>query len=149
MTKIKYSNSLGNKANWSMPPASYNTSLGATRTFARFKIRVHQTAVDADGYWAGARVTLCVRSSSGYPSGVPINQTPWTLSTNRGVFTTMIMQEGAPTFGPDFPWSTRLHAGQCRTGWIAFALIGYGEDLHLKQVNYRDTFGNAASWRAF
>lgn len=149
VTKIKYNNSLGNAAVWSMPPATYDTLLGATRTFPRFKVRVLATAKDSEGWWAGARVRVCVTSSTGYPTGVPVNQTPWTLSTNRGVFTTMIMQEGAPNFGPDFPWSTRLKKGQCATGWVAFALVGYGEGLQLKRVNYRNSFGNAASWKAF
>ncbi len=148
VTKISYSNSLGNQATWSMPPQSPTTNLGVTRTFARFTVRVHQTALEPDGAWAGARITVCVTSATGYPAGIPIDQTSWTLSTNRGVFTTMVMQEGLPSFGPDFPWRTKLHAGQCATGWIAFALVGYGEDLQLKQVNYRNGFANAASWRA-
>ena len=148
VTKISYANSLGNSAAWSTPPQTANTSLGVTRSFARFTLRVHQTAVDPDGYWAGARATVCVVSDAGYPAGVPVDQTPWTLSTDRGVFTTMIMQEGAPQFGTEFPWSTKLHAGQCVTGWIGFALIGYGEGIQLRQVSYRNSLGNAASWHA-
>lgn len=148
VTKISYSNSLGNQATWFAPPRTPNTNLGVTRTFSHFSVTVLQTTVDAGRYWAGARVKVCVRSASGFPGGVPITQTPWTLSANRGIFTTLIMQEGFPDFGPEFPWSTRLDVGECASGWIAFPISGFGSGIALNQVSYHNSLGHAASWRA-
>ena len=148
VSKIRYANSLGDQATWLTPPRTADTDLGVTRTFTNFKVTVHQTTMDASGFWAGARIKVCVRSAAGFPNGVPISQTPWTISTNRGVFTTMIIQEGAPDFGPEFPWSTKLDVGECASGWVAFPLIGYGSGLVINQVNYHNSLGDAASWRA-
>ena len=69
VTKISYSNSLGNQATWCTPPSTPNTDLGVTRTFPNFEVTVLQTTTDAGRFWAGARIKVCVRSAAGFPGG--------------------------------------------------------------------------------
>lgn len=149
-TTITYANSLGDRAVWTVPPRTADTALGVSRTFPHFTARVLRTTVSSDGSWAGAYVQTCVRSlPAGTTGGVALSQLPWTMTSNRGLFTTMIMQEGAPIFGGrNYPWTTTLTPGHCAEGWVAFALIGHGDGLRVDQVSYRNFLGDHASWAA-
>lgn len=146
MTKISYGNSLGEQSTWVAPPKSADTTLGTTRSYAHLTVKVTKTMVDE--YWAGAYVRTCVTSRpAGVRGSVLLTQRPWTITTNHGVITTLIMQEGAADFpGREYPWRTRVSPGTCVQGWVYFPLAYYPEQISITRVNYHNNLGNQASW---
>lgn len=148
LIKVTYHNSLGERSAWVAPPRRANTELGGTRTFDHLTVRVTRTRVS--DYWAGAYVHTCVTSRpAGVLGRVLLTQRPWTITTNRGVLTTLIAQEGAANFpGREYPWRTRVSPGTCVRGWVYFPLAYVPDGLTIRQVNYQNNLGDRASWAA-
>lgn len=143
LTGVRYHNGVGDSANWSLPVKA-TRALGTTKKFDHLSVTA--TSVKHLYAWYGATVKVCATSLPTGATSITV-RTDWTMSTNTGVLTGVIMQEGAPEFGTDFPQSVKLTLGKCASGWVSFPLTCYYTSaVHATQVNYRDLSNRTVSF---
>lgn len=141
ITSIDYRNSLGDKASWA--PSKTRLTLGQTKTFKHFTVRV--THVASDPYWFGAKAKICVRSlpPGSHGGKTTVSCDPWSISTDQGVIPMTIAQEGSSPWMKIFPEMTRLRPGECASGWLPFAAH---DDVEVHSIRYRNSLGNKITW---
>ncbi len=127
-------------------PAKATRALGTTKSFAHLKVSASAVKDQSGAFWYGAKVKVCATSLPAGATSIRVSTQAWTMSTNRGLLTQVITQEGVPTFRPEYPQAVRLKVGECAAGWVAFPMTYYTSGVHATQVNYHDTAGRRVSF---
>ena len=147
VTKINYSNSLGNKVSWTVAnPKSPQQALGTTATFRNFTVTVTDTRQSARGF--RAYVKTCVRKLPAGSTGGKTKLTwePWYANAGSHFWFVPHVDDPSHTWSGLYPRSGRYKVGQCAQGWMPFE--GVHPTLKIDRVTYIDSLGNKAFWTA-
>ena len=145
ITGVRYHNGVEDAAVWSTPPNA-TRKLGTRTTLDRLSVMASRVQHDRGPHWYGAKVKICATS---LPAGAPpirVSAGSWTLSTDHGVLTQVITQEGAPSFGTAYPQTAQLTRRRCAAGWVGFPMTYYADGVSVTQVNFRDQAGREVSF---